>query len=168
MPTSGLSPGPWIRSVRPWPIPDVPAEFSISVSMATIQPHESLPSLTAGAAAAVSSMATLGFFAAARSLTSSAGIGHGQYWRITILAEDCGRWDNLRLLREPIRVSDRRWRSGGLWRTLWIWFVIQALYLAGVTPTSACKAISTHPVGSNQAFPDERSFRACRTRSTCS
>jgi rSAM/selenodomain-associated transferase 2 len=41
---------------------------------------------------------------------------------------------NLRLLSEPIRVSDRRWRSGGLWRTLWSWLLIQGLYLAGVSP----------------------------------
>jgi rSAM/selenodomain-associated transferase 2 len=37
-------------------------------------------------------------------------------------------------LRERIQVSDRRWRKGGLWATLWQWFWIQALYLAGVPP----------------------------------
>ena len=41
---------------------------------------------------------------------------------------------NLRMLSEPIRVSDRRWRRGGLWRTLWSWLLIQGLYLAGVSP----------------------------------
>ncbi len=35
------------------------------------------------------------------------------------------------LLRELIMVSDRRWRRGGLLSTLWSWFWIQGLYLAG-------------------------------------
>ena len=38
------------------------------------------------------------------------------------------------LLREPIHVSDRRWRGSSLLGTLWIWFWIQSLYLAGVSP----------------------------------
>ncbi len=38
------------------------------------------------------------------------------------------------LLREPIMVSDRRWRRGGLLPTLWSWFWIQGLYLVGVSP----------------------------------
>lgn len=33
-----------------------------------------------------------------------------------------------------IHVSNRRWRKAGLWPTLWQWFWIQALYLAGVSP----------------------------------
>lgn len=37
-------------------------------------------------------------------------------------------------LEEPIFVSDRRWRKAGLLRTMWWWFWIQALYLAGVHP----------------------------------
>jgi len=46
---------------------------------------------------------------------------------------------NLRLLTEPIRVSDRRWRSGGLWLTLWSWLLIQGLYMAGVSPHRLAK-----------------------------
>ncbi|MDE3164371.1 MAG: TIGR04283 family arsenosugar biosynthesis glycosyltransferase [Acidobacteriota bacterium] len=38
------------------------------------------------------------------------------------------------LLDEPIWVSARRWRNSGLLPTLWSWFLIQALYLAGVAP----------------------------------
>jgi GT2 family glycosyltransferase len=38
------------------------------------------------------------------------------------------------LLEEPIYVSDRRWKKGGLLRTLWQWFWIQGLYFAGVSP----------------------------------
>jgi len=37
-------------------------------------------------------------------------------------------------LNEPIFVSDRRWRRGGLLRTLLSWLLIQSLYLAGVSP----------------------------------
>ncbi|MBL8173343.1 MAG: TIGR04283 family arsenosugar biosynthesis glycosyltransferase [Bryobacterales bacterium] len=37
-------------------------------------------------------------------------------------------------LQNRIHVSSRRWRNGGLWTTLWCWFWIQALYLAGVPP----------------------------------
>jgi rSAM/selenodomain-associated transferase 2 len=37
-------------------------------------------------------------------------------------------------LEEPIYVSDRRWRNAGLLATLWSWFCIQGLYLAGVHP----------------------------------
>ncbi|HEV2492646.1 MAG TPA: TIGR04283 family arsenosugar biosynthesis glycosyltransferase [Terriglobia bacterium] len=43
----------------------------------------------------------------------------------------CGK---LALLDEPIWVSDRRWRSAGLVPTMWSWFWIQGLYLAGVSP----------------------------------
>ena len=38
------------------------------------------------------------------------------------------------LLDEPIYVSDRRWKKSGLIRTLWAWFWIQGLYLAGISP----------------------------------
>ncbi len=34
----------------------------------------------------------------------------------------------------PIWVSDRRWRSSGLFRTMWSWFLIQGLYSLGVPP----------------------------------
>jgi rSAM/selenodomain-associated transferase 2 len=37
-------------------------------------------------------------------------------------------------LDEPISVSDRRWRRGGLLRTMANWFLIQSLYCAGVPP----------------------------------
>jgi len=40
----------------------------------------------------------------------------------------------LALLHEPIWVSDRRWRTSGLLPTLWSWFWVQGLYLAGVNP----------------------------------
>jgi rSAM/selenodomain-associated transferase 2 len=40
----------------------------------------------------------------------------------------------LALLREPIWVSDRRWRTSGVLPTLWSWFWVQGLYLAGVKP----------------------------------
>lgn len=40
----------------------------------------------------------------------------------------------LALLDEPIWVSPRRWRKGGLLATMWSWFWIQGLYLAGVSP----------------------------------
>jgi rSAM/selenodomain-associated transferase 2 len=40
----------------------------------------------------------------------------------------------LALLGEPIYVSDRRWARVGIVSTLWSWFWIQALYLAGVSP----------------------------------
>jgi hypothetical protein len=40
----------------------------------------------------------------------------------------------LALLRHPIDVSDRRWRRGGLVRTMWAWFWVQGLYLVGVSP----------------------------------
>ncbi len=43
----------------------------------------------------------------------------------------CGK---LALLDEPIHVSDRRWRRSGLFHTMWVWFWIQGLYLAGVKP----------------------------------
>lgn len=40
----------------------------------------------------------------------------------------------LAYLHEPIWVSDRRWRNGGLLSTLAIWFLIQSLYYVGVPP----------------------------------
>jgi len=40
----------------------------------------------------------------------------------------------LALLDEPIWVSDRRWRTSGLLPTLWSWFWVQGLYVAGVEP----------------------------------
>jgi rSAM/selenodomain-associated transferase 2 len=40
----------------------------------------------------------------------------------------------LALLGEPIWISDRRWRRGGMARTLWNWFLIQSLYYARVSP----------------------------------
>lgn len=40
----------------------------------------------------------------------------------------------LALLDEPVFVSDRRWRNGGLLPALLSWFFIQTLYLAGVSP----------------------------------
>ena len=40
----------------------------------------------------------------------------------------------LALLHEPIWVSDRRWRTSGLLSTLWSWFRVQGLFLAGVEP----------------------------------
>lgn len=45
-------------------------------------------------------------------------------------------WKHGRLafLAHRIRVSDRRWRKSGLLVTLWRWFWIQALYLAGAPP----------------------------------
>jgi len=44
------------------------------------------------------------------------------------------RHGRLALLDEPVFVSDRRWRNGGLLPTLAAWFFIQSLYLAGVSP----------------------------------
>lgn len=40
----------------------------------------------------------------------------------------------LALLDDPIYVSARRWRRGGLLATLWSWFWVQGLYLLGVPP----------------------------------
>ena len=40
----------------------------------------------------------------------------------------------LALLGEPIWVSDRRWHNARLLPTLWSWFWIQGLYLAGFPP----------------------------------
>jgi rSAM/selenodomain-associated transferase 2 len=45
----------------------------------------------------------------------------------------------LAMLREPLHVSARRWKKGGLFVTLWLWFWIQALYLAGVSPQRLAK-----------------------------
>jgi rSAM/selenodomain-associated transferase 2 len=44
------------------------------------------------------------------------------------------RAGRLAYLDEPIWVSDRRWRKGGLVPTLASWFFIQSLYSAGVPP----------------------------------
>ncbi|MEZ5356635.1 MAG: TIGR04283 family arsenosugar biosynthesis glycosyltransferase [Bryobacteraceae bacterium] len=44
------------------------------------------------------------------------------------------RAGKLALLAEPVYVSGRRWRNGGLWKTLWAWFWVQALYYLGVSP----------------------------------
>jgi rSAM/selenodomain-associated transferase 2 len=44
------------------------------------------------------------------------------------------RFGKIASLPLALRVSDRRWRRGGLFNTLWAWFWIQALYLAGVSP----------------------------------
>jgi rSAM/selenodomain-associated transferase 2 len=44
------------------------------------------------------------------------------------------RAGKLAYLNEPIWVSDRRWRKTGLLPTLTSWFLIQALYYAGVPP----------------------------------
>ena len=38
------------------------------------------------------------------------------------------------LLDEPIYVSDRRWKQSGLIRTMWAWFWIQGLFMAGISP----------------------------------
>lgn len=38
------------------------------------------------------------------------------------------------LLDEPVWASARRRRNSGILPTLWSWFLIQALYLAGVAP----------------------------------
>ena len=43
------------------------------------------------------------------------------------------------LLDEPIFVSDRRWRGSSLLGTLWSWFWIQGLYLAGRSPHKLAK-----------------------------
>ncbi len=43
------------------------------------------------------------------------------------------------LLRERIEVSDRRWRRAGLLPTLWSWFWVQGLYVAGVSPHRLAK-----------------------------
>ncbi len=45
----------------------------------------------------------------------------------------------LALLNEPIHVSDRRWRNSGVLSTLWTWFWVQGLYLAGVSPYRLAK-----------------------------
>jgi len=37
-------------------------------------------------------------------------------------------------LPHAIHVSARRWRKGGFFATIWAWFWIQALFLAGVSP----------------------------------
>jgi rSAM/selenodomain-associated transferase 2 len=44
------------------------------------------------------------------------------------------RQGKMALLSEPIFVSNRRWRHSTLLGTLWSWFWIQGLYLAGVSP----------------------------------
>lgn len=54
-------------------------------------------------------------------------------------ARRLGKVGRLALLREPIIVSGRRWRNGGLWQALWSWFWIQGLFLAGVSPHRLAK-----------------------------
>jgi len=49
-------------------------------------------------------------------------------------ARRLGKAGRLARLECPIRVSDRRWRNSGLFRTMWSWFVIQGLYSVGVPP----------------------------------
>lgn len=49
-------------------------------------------------------------------------------------AKRLGHAGRLAMLDEPIWVSNRRWRNSGLLPTLWSWFWIQTLYLAGVRP----------------------------------
>jgi rSAM/selenodomain-associated transferase 2 len=49
------------------------------------------------------------------------------------------RFGKLAFLPHRIHVSARRWREAGLFATLWAWFWIQALYLAGVHPTRLAK-----------------------------
>jgi rSAM/selenodomain-associated transferase 2 len=49
------------------------------------------------------------------------------------------RAGKLALLNDPIYVSDRRWRNSGLLPTLWSWFWVQSLYLAGVRPECLAK-----------------------------
>lgn len=49
-------------------------------------------------------------------------------------ARRLGQRGHLALLDEPVFVSDRRWRKGGLTATMASWFLIQSLYLAGVSP----------------------------------
>jgi rSAM/selenodomain-associated transferase 2 len=49
-------------------------------------------------------------------------------------ARRLGKSGRLALLEEPIWVSSRRWRRAGLFPTIWSWFWIQTLYLAGVSP----------------------------------
>jgi rSAM/selenodomain-associated transferase 2 len=44
------------------------------------------------------------------------------------------RVGKLAYLKEPIWVSDRRWRNDGLFRTMASWFLIQSLYSVGVPP----------------------------------
>lgn len=44
------------------------------------------------------------------------------------------RIGNVVYLGEPIWVSPRRWRKGGLLATCWSWVVVQGLYWAGVSP----------------------------------
>lgn len=46
---------------------------------------------------------------------------------------------SLAMLDIPIWVSGRRWRQSGLLRTMWSWFWIQGLYLAGVSPHRLAK-----------------------------
>ena len=49
---------------------------------------------------------------------------------------------SLALLDEPIYVSNRRWRRGGLVATMWIWLLIQVLYLLGVSPVRLARLYS--------------------------
>jgi rSAM/selenodomain-associated transferase 2 len=45
-------------------------------------------------------------------------------------------------LRSPIHISDRRWKRGGLIRTLCSWLLIQTLYWIGVSPVRLGKLYS--------------------------
>jgi rSAM/selenodomain-associated transferase 2 len=69
-------------------------------------------------------------------------LGGYRPWPILEDYNFCRRLRNagkLKLLCEAIWVSDRRWRRGGLWRTLWSWFWIQALHIGGVSPERLAK-----------------------------
>jgi rSAM/selenodomain-associated transferase 2 len=65
------------------------------------------------------------------------GLGGYRDWPILEdyeLARRLRRAVPLALLNTPIYVSARRWQRQGLLATLWSWFWVQALYLAGVSP----------------------------------
>jgi len=72
-------------------------------------------------------------------------LGGYQLWRILEdydFARRLRKVGRLALLREPIMVSGRRWQNGGLCETLWSWFWVQGLYLAGVSP---CRLAKLYP-----------------------
>ena len=50
------------------------------------------------------------------------------------LARRLWRRGRVAFLPNKIHVSNRRWRKAGMWTTLWYWFWIQGLYIAGVPP----------------------------------
>jgi rSAM/selenodomain-associated transferase 2 len=65
------------------------------------------------------------------------GLGGYPPWPILedySFARQLHRAGKVALLPTPIHVSARRWRRAGLFATLWSWFWIQALFLAGVRP----------------------------------